>query len=106
MKRLTQEDIHKCINRLKHARKLISKGNQTYLCYALNDGCSQEDFRLAWYLQDWVMSMLKKNNRPLSMCINNWIFYTHGIRVSKRDAKKIRLKWIDWMVSELEKELA
>jgi hypothetical protein len=96
------------IRLLKEARKIISRKDQKYICYALSSAARSMDWSiLKWgvyekltdyiskalgrhaYYQDWV----KTNNKRLNL------------ELDADSLRKYRLQWIDWMLCCLEEDL-
>lgn len=76
---------------LKQARYAIAKGQEEYICVALN-GCGEEETRR---LRQYIPKQLGSGLYTLDA----WQFQ-RGIARSPRQIRQDRLDWIDWMLGE------
>lgn len=94
---------------LRAARKLIKSEGASVICFAIDyviAGKSQESISHADELGAWIGNMLGD-----SAYYSQWLRLHHPAFVDAlpvingiKDFRPGRLQWIDWMISELEKE--
>ena len=85
---------------LKRARIKIDAGISHGICDATNPTETTIEFSVRHYLVEWILKMLGGR-----AWLEDWLYYRHGLHASKEELKQIRLRWIDWMIEELQKEI-
>jgi hypothetical protein len=108
VKKLSQNQLIECIYLLQGAKQEIAKKTQDKLCVSMYSlvRMDRKNFRLACYLQNWVMSMLQNVKPWHSYTLEQWYQAAHQKKLGTKQARTIRLQWIDWMIEEIRKELA
>lgn len=97
---------------LRAARKSIADGSESFVCYAISRESlwHESSFKRAdagYELRLWVQDMLGKLST-----YDGWLSFHHqdffrSIPTrddGSKDLRPGRLQWIDWMISELERE--
>lgn len=116
MRRLSQKQIHTCIELLKDAKLMIVFGQEHYICYAIErigyaDKSTKSKGEMSDYLTDWIQHQLGNMNVTLEGWLVTKKYVKHyRVFLSRppiKDTKLIntRCNWIDWMVKQLQKEL-
>jgi len=110
-KKLSNNKRARMIMLLQRARIRIRDQENSHICFALNDVVTYmlplgDDKRIsqAWaasdYLCDWVHEMLGSYHT-----LQDWLIGRHGYSNVVHNTQKLRqtrLKWIDWMIEQLE----
>ena len=96
-------------NILREARKLILNRRHRFLCHAIRDAVGYFELppfhpmtRECSAMTDWVESLI-----GYSGSLDNWLRDRHGIDYYRQDSSNmrlLRLRWIDWMIQELERD--
>lgn len=76
---------------LKIVRALISRGDEFYICYGLEEQNNEGTKRL----RNYIARKLGKN----CLTLGNWQ-RKRGIFHDERQQRKDRLDWIDWMLGD------
>jgi len=93
---------------LRAARERIADGRENYICHAIDASEKNGTLSAARYLRRWIDSMLGRQY----FSYGSWLLahhpeiYVAALRRSdgNKDLAAGRLQWIDWMISELERE--
>ena len=104
MRKLNQKHINQMIFILVVAKLKIRDEHEEFICHALRtDWCKNPLFynvNLEKYLIKWVEKMLDGNET-----LDCWYFFNLKRTLSLKRGKQVRMRWIDWMIKELKKEL-
>ena len=111
-RKLSQEDILDCIDRLKYAKEYIKEGRRYICCQLYNYPYGTEE--LSSYLANWIQSMLG-DHTSIEAYLSTYIYHkehklylidelinTPSLRTK---VKNTRIKWLNYMIRELKKEL-
>jgi hypothetical protein len=104
MKRLTKDELLSLVDRLKDVHYGIENNHYEYVCNAIG---TKDDWQTT-YLRLWVSNMLGGRSTLLA-----WLLDTNRLNSPleysdnelKSHTKELRLKWIYWMISELEYDI-
>lgn len=100
MRKLSQAELKAMVRMLKRAKIRIYAGYDFGICDALNPTYFPIEIKLRGYLVEWILQMLGGR-----AWLEDWIREERGFYPNKKQLKQIRLKWIDWMIGELKKEI-
>ena len=100
MRKLSQAQLKAMIRMLKRARIKIDAGISYGICEALEPTEFPAEVGLRAYFVNWILEMLGGR-----AWLNDWLVDRYGLTASIKELKQIRLRWIDWMIGELQKEI-
>jgi len=89
---------------LEKAKKLIESGRSYYICWALSDVSHYHEFGAIGVASfcDYIGKALKGESR-----LEDWLYVYHPkFEQTASNIRKLRMKWIDWMIECLEEDLA
>lgn len=107
MKKLSQEEILKLVSTLKRARRLLRNERCEFLCGAVYTVCGnrRENWSTRDYLSKWINKMLNGK-----LTLDEWLQSKGCVQYSyptgvEDDVRATRIRWVNWMINELKKEL-
>ena len=100
MKKMSQHELKTMVYMLKRARIKIEAGISYGVCEALEPTEFPIESELRAYFVSWILEMLGGR-----AWLNDWLVDRYGMHASKEELKQIRLRWTDWMIGELQKEI-
>lgn len=89
------------VSLLKAARKLMLEKSGWYVCTALNVVCTRRAlsaYHVKYKLQQWIAKLLENEST-----LEGWVSRTHPRRYGRVDFRQLRIKWLDWMIWEMER---
>ena len=86
---------------LRLVRPMIEQRRWTYICWALGTVCEDNPslIHAVCRTRAWIYAQLRGYS-----IYEDWARSTVGHCPTKDEARRARLAWIDWMISDLEKE--
>ena len=100
MKKMSQHELKTMVYMLKRARIKIDAGISYGVCEALEPAEFPIESELRAYFVSWILEMLDGR-----AWLQDWLVDRYGLHANKEELKQIRLRWIDWMIEELQKEI-
>lgn len=83
------------IETLKGVKSNLKKGG--FICIAIEKRCGFDNWQ-SWYLRTWINQMLDDVGT-----YEGWYLDNFGTFPTIKQAYENRIKWLDWMIEELQK---